>query len=222
MEPWNYVSEGKGFESDETISRTNSHTRNKKASLDWELRAAFSFGNNLLVSGEQAVETQGFGQLGFPEMIGKHVAENSISEVLSSQVAGGRDVNPLMGMPNAFSAEDDSTSMLSSSAMDSHSRDSSFIDLKLGRLPDHSVAPNSKFSNGISVLSSSESSTPTKRVRTSGVNTQIAFCQVYGCNKDLTSSKDYHKRHKVCEVHSKTAKVIVNGIEQRFCQQCSR
>ncbi|XVF03161.1 hypothetical protein REPUB_Repub04eG0237000 [Reevesia pubescens] len=33
---------------------------------------------------------------------------------------------------------------------------------------------------------------------------------------------DYHKRHKVCEAHSKTAKVIVDGIEQRFCQQCSR
>lgn len=31
-----------------------------------------------------------------------------------------------------------------------------------------------------------------------------------------------HKRHKVCKVHSKTAVVIVNGIEQRFRRQCSR
>ncbi|KAI3807403.1 hypothetical protein L1987_23330 [Smallanthus sonchifolius] len=48
------------------------------------------------------------------------------------------------------------------------------------------------------------------------------FCKVYGCNKNLSSCKEYYKRHKVCEVHSKTYKVIVNGIEQRFCQQCSR
>ncbi|KAL4584128.1 hypothetical protein LXL04_008718 [Taraxacum kok-saghyz] len=48
------------------------------------------------------------------------------------------------------------------------------------------------------------------------------LCKVHGCNKSLVSCKDYHKRHKVCELHSKTSKVIVNGIEQRFCQQCSR
>lgn len=113
--------------------------------------------------------------------------------------------------------QDESTSKLSSSVVDSNSRDSSSIDLKLGRLPDQRDA---HISNPI--LSSSESSRPAKRVRASGVYSQTAFCQVYGCNKDLNASKDYHKRHKVCEVHSKTAKVIVNGIEQRFCQQCSR
>ncbi|CAH9115006.1 unnamed protein product [Cuscuta europaea] len=47
-------------------------------------------------------------------------------------------------------------------------------------------------------------------------------CQVHGCFRDLSSSKEYHKRHRVCDEHSKTAKVIVDGIEQRFCQQCSR
>ncbi|KAI3785646.1 hypothetical protein L1987_44770 [Smallanthus sonchifolius] len=49
-----------------------------------------------------------------------------------------------------------------------------------------------------------------------------SFCQVHGCNMKLVSCKDYHKKHKVCEFHSKSAKVIVNGIQQRFCQQCSR
>nr|CAG7858216.1 Picea abies SQUAMOSA BINDING PROTEIN-LIKE1 acrocona mutant allele [Picea abies] len=53
-------------------------------------------------------------------------------------------------------------------------------------------------------------------------HTQSARCQVEGCNTDLTSSKDYHRRHKVCEIHSKSAKVMVAGLEQRFCQQCSR
>ena len=51
---------------------------------------------------------------------------------------------------------------------------------------------------------------------------QVPCCQVEGCNLDLTSAKDYHRRHKVCEVHSKSVKVVVSSLEQRFCQQCSR
>ncbi|XP_050236277.1 squamosa promoter-binding-like protein 7 [Mercurialis annua] len=47
-------------------------------------------------------------------------------------------------------------------------------------------------------------------------------CQVEGCHVVLVNAKDYHRRHKVCEMHSKAPKVIVLGFEQRFCQQCSR
>ncbi|KAG4169673.1 hypothetical protein ERO13_A12G095900v2 [Gossypium hirsutum] len=47
-------------------------------------------------------------------------------------------------------------------------------------------------------------------------------CQVEGCNVTLVNAKDYHRRHKVCETHSKAPKVVVLGLEQRFCQQCSR
>ncbi|PIM97207.1 hypothetical protein CDL12_30326 [Handroanthus impetiginosus] len=61
-----------------------------------------------------------------------------------------------------------------------------------------------------------------KRARITNLPSQIPVCIVQGCNKDLSNSKEYHKRHKVCEIHSKTAVVIVNGIQQRFCQQCSR
>ncbi|CAL0315256.1 unnamed protein product [Lupinus luteus] len=85
------------------------------------------------------------------------------------------------------------------------------IDLKLGRLAD---------CEGKS--SDIHPTTPAKRCHTSVLPIQAHVCQVYGCNMDLSSSKDYHIRHSVCDVHSKTAKVIVNGIEQRFCQQCSR
>ncbi|GJN15779.1 hypothetical protein PR202_gb02719 [Eleusine coracana subsp. coracana] len=49
-----------------------------------------------------------------------------------------------------------------------------------------------------------------------------ARCQVEGCNVDLTGVKTYYYRHKVCQAHSKTPRVIVAGLEQRFCQQCSR
>ncbi|RZS04847.1 hypothetical protein BHM03_00035238 [Ensete ventricosum] len=50
----------------------------------------------------------------------------------------------------------------------------------------------------------------------------VPRCQVDGCGKVLADEKEYHKRHKVCELHSKSPKVIVLGVEQRFCQQCSR
>ncbi|CAK9159340.1 unnamed protein product [Ilex paraguariensis] len=47
-------------------------------------------------------------------------------------------------------------------------------------------------------------------------------CQVEGCSLDLSDAKTYYSRHKVCGMHSKSPKVIVAGLEQRFCQQCSR
>ena len=67
------------------------------------------------------------------------------------------------------------------------------------------------------------SSLPSKKPRASNSCSQSPpLCQVYGCNMDLSFSKDYHKRHRVCEAHSKSSVVIVSGVEQRFCQQCSR
>lgn len=218
MESWTYVSEGKGFVSEETISTFNSLARSKNAVLGWELKTPCTFGNNMLVPGQQDIENHGFGE--YIEMIGKPLPSDSIGGVLSSKVGVGKNVNHTM--TNTFSGEEESSSKLSSSILDSNSKDSSLIDLKLGRITDHRDIHTSKFSKGAPVLSSLESSTPPKRMRISGLHSQTAFCQVYGCNKDLSSSKDYHKRHKVCELHSKTAKVIVNGIEQRFCQQCSR
>ncbi|CAK9327466.1 unnamed protein product [Citrullus colocynthis] len=47
-------------------------------------------------------------------------------------------------------------------------------------------------------------------------------CQADNCNADLSGSKRYYRRHKVCEFHAKAPAVAVAGIHQRFCQQCSR
>ncbi|CDO99517.1 unnamed protein product [Coffea canephora] len=47
-------------------------------------------------------------------------------------------------------------------------------------------------------------------------------CQVDDCSADMKDSKPYHRRHKVCEHHSKAPIVLVAGVRQRFCQQCSR
>ncbi|KAJ4727211.1 Squamosa promoter binding-like protein [Melia azedarach] len=53
-------------------------------------------------------------------------------------------------------------------------------------------------------------------------SSNIPRCQAEGCNADLTHAKHYHRRHKVCEFHSKASTVIAAGLTQRFCQQCSR
>ncbi|KAI7748635.1 hypothetical protein M8C21_012435 [Ambrosia artemisiifolia] len=54
------------------------------------------------------------------------------------------------------------------------------------------------------------------------VNTSLTRCQVEGCHVALGNAKEYYRRHKVCEIHSKAPNVVVSGFQQRFCQQCSR
>ncbi|CAA7391616.1 unnamed protein product [Spirodela intermedia] len=49
-----------------------------------------------------------------------------------------------------------------------------------------------------------------------------ARCQAEGCSEDLNRAKHYHRKHKVCEFHSRAAAVVVHGLSRRFCQQCSR
>ncbi|KAJ8759053.1 hypothetical protein K2173_003291 [Erythroxylum novogranatense] len=68
----------------------------------------------------------------------------------------------------------------------------------------------------------SSSSGSSKRARIPSNGTQVPSCLVDGCTFDLSKCRDYHRRHKVCELHSKTARVFIRGLEQRFCQQCSR
>ncbi|XP_076908823.1 squamosa promoter-binding protein-like 15 [Bidens hawaiensis] len=63
---------------------------------------------------------------------------------------------------------------------------------------------------------------PGKRSRALYQSTLLQRCQVEGCELDLASAKDYHRRHRICADHSKSPKVVVAGMERRFCQQCSR
>uniref|UniRef100_J3L267 SBP-type domain-containing protein n=1 Tax=Oryza brachyantha TaxID=4533 RepID=J3L267_ORYBR len=70
-------------------------------------------------------------------------------------------------------------------------------------------------------------SAPAKRLRVSGgggvgQQQQRPSCTVDGRKEDLSKHRDYHRRHKVCEGHSKIPLVIVASREMRFCQQCSR
>ncbi|KFK35212.1 hypothetical protein AALP_AA5G254900 [Arabis alpina] len=77
--------------------------------------------------------------------------------------------------------------------------DASRLTLKLG---DGNGAKKTKFGGGI----------PSKGVS----------CHVENCGADLSKGRDYHRRHKVCEMHSKATSAVVGGVMQRFCQQCSR
>ncbi|KAL3643449.1 single stranded nucleic acid binding protein [Castilleja foliolosa] len=63
--------------------------------------------------------------------------------------------------------------------------------------------------------------TPKRRLPSTGGSAQRK-CQVEDCTTDLSDAKPYHRRHKVCEFHAKAAAVLLTGLSQRFCQQCSR
>ncbi|KAH9730973.1 Squamosa promoter-binding-like protein 12 [Citrus sinensis] len=61
-----------------------------------------------------------------------------------------------------------------------------------------------------------------KKTKFGGGSSSRAVCQVEDCGADLSNAKDYHRRHKVCEMHSKASRALVGNVMQRFCQQCSR
>lgn len=98
-----------------------------------------------------------------------------------------------------------------------------FIGLKLGKrtyFESNSGGNNVKSPTMATIPMSS--ATSVKKTKSSSQCAPTPFCQVEGCNIDLSSAKDYHRKHRVCDSHSKCPKVIVGGIERRFCQQCSR
>lgn len=227
MESWSHALEKKMFlYSEEMDLTTDAVGRSRKLLTGWDMKTPFNFENDGLVLDRDAVESMEFMELDSPDLVRKRLPSNPSVGFLSGEIgrnSSKRIVSPTnMVTSNPIFGGEESSSRLSSSFMESNSQDSSIIDLKLGRLADCIDAKNNRCSKEGSVLSSLGSSMPAKRARTTSVCSQTPLCQVHGCNMDLSSSKDYHKRHKVCDVHSKTPKVIVNGIEQRFCQQCSR
>lgn len=98
-----------------------------------------------------------------------------------------------------------------------------FIGLKLGKRTyfENSCGKSSSKTSSFSVVPMSSVSTA-KKVKSSSQTVPTPRCQVEGCNLDLSSAKEYHRKHRVCGNHSKCLKVVVGGLERRFCQQCSR
>ncbi|KAL4363508.1 hypothetical protein GQ457_04G010740 [Hibiscus cannabinus] len=189
-----YGSRGKGLSfTDEMDLPVDASARTRKPMVCWDIKPSTVFG---------ALESMELMNFGLSDVSKKPFYGNELANDSATRL-----VSPTCMFTSSGSNH-------CTSLMESNSQESSLIDLKLGRLSDYKDAQDSK----TRVVSSVHPALTAKKAR----RTSSPCCQVYGCNKDLSSSKDYHKRHKVCEAHSKTAKVIVNGIEQRFCQQCSR
>ncbi|XP_057485583.1 squamosa promoter-binding-like protein 6 isoform X1 [Actinidia eriantha] len=179
-----------------------------KMSVGWKIKSPYNSHNM---------------ELGFPEMMTKSIPSNPNLDTLSGEIENSISTKlTSMTTSNPTFGELGSGLGFSSPSIACDTQKTSLVEMKLGKFDGWKDAKNSRFLNERSVLTSVGSSLSSKRARTVNLYSQRPFCQVHGCNKDLSSSKDYHKRHKVCDVHSKTARVIVNGIEQRFCQQCSR
>ncbi|GMJ13429.1 SQUAMOSA PROMOTER BINDING PROTEIN (SBP)-domain transcription factor 6 [Hibiscus trionum] len=205
MESWSYGS-------DEMDLPVDAFARTRKPLICWDIKPSTGF---------EPVESMEFMDFGFSDMDKKPFYGDTSLAISGAEFANdsakGLVPPTCMFTSGSYFGEEDSGSKHCSSLVDSNTEESSLIDLKLGRLADYRDAQDGKLLNTCAVSSVHRALTANKARRTSS-----PCCQVYGCNKDLSSSKDYHKRHKVCEAHSKTAKVIVHGIEQRFCQQCSR
>lgn len=97
-----------------------------------------------------------------------------------------------------------------------------WVDLRLGETSNSVQKQARAVSKSVSSSSSSSSSSKSKRSRLYYKAQENAKCSVDGCQDELKDCRDYHRRHRVCEMHSKTAVVLIKGIQQRFCQQCSR
>ncbi|KAF7837651.1 squamosa promoter-binding-like protein 1 [Senna tora] len=72
------------------------------------------------------------------------------------------------------------------------------------------------------IMEGDEKSGKKTKIVGTGTTSNRAVCQVEDCRADLSNAKDYHRRHKVCDMHSKASKALVGNVMQRFCQQCSR
>ncbi|GFR44462.1 hypothetical protein Agub_g5723, partial [Astrephomene gubernaculifera] len=47
-------------------------------------------------------------------------------------------------------------------------------------------------------------------------------CLVKGCHADLSRSKAYYRRFRICEAHMKSMSLSIEGRSCRFCQQCGK
>jgi hypothetical protein len=46
--------------------------------------------------------------------------------------------------------------------------------------------------------------------------------QIPGCLNDLSRSKRYYQRFRLCGDHLHASMLVVNGVQSRFCQKCTQ
>ncbi|PQP95676.1 pre-mRNA-processing protein 40A-like [Prunus yedoensis var. nudiflora] len=151
----------------------------------------------------RAMQTEGFVTIATPKSLFHWTIWQILSGVVGNDSSYNTVASPICLISSSSTlGEGESGSKFSSPVTESNIQDSSLIALKLWRLADSKNGQNGQHSK--------ESS---KRACIKGSYSHTPTWQVLGCNMDLSSSKDYHERHIVCDTHSKTPKAIVNGIE---------
>ncbi|CAL9115516.1 unnamed protein product, partial [Musa textilis] len=191
---------------------------NANASLLWDWDNHAPFGGNCKLFGGGASSGSELGN--------GSSSKSTISASFDSSSKAGKEpeaaANPKTHEKNKFLQESGSSLLPAAAA----GLEESQIGLKLGKrtyFEDVSAESNSKNLPLSSSLDSASAPTAMlKKSRVSHQSAQSTSCQVEGCNIDLSGAKDYHRKHRVCEMHSKWPKVTVGGQERRFCQQCSR
>ncbi|RWW31420.1 hypothetical protein GW17_00003952 [Ensete ventricosum] len=191
---------------------------NANASLLWDWDNHAPFGGNCKLSGGG-----GGGASSGSELGNGSSSKSTISASFDSSSKAGKEpeyvANPRNHDKNRFLQESDCPPVAALAA----GLEESQIGLKLGKrtyFEDVSAESNAK--NPFSSLDSASAATAlAKKSRVTHQSAQSIFCQVEGCNVDLSGAKDYHRKHRVCVTHSKCPKVTVAGQDRRFCQQCS-
>lgn len=177
---------------------------------------SWSYGGSVFLANETLLHSDSFAEnrkamAGFEQGLCNELENDD--DILMSHMADKS--NGFSFLPMEEEEEEEEESKSSSSKLSSvATQELTRIDFKLRSFLDYGNNDDTSSS------SSRAFALPAKKPR--ALSSEKPFCQVYGCSKDLSDSKDYHKRHRVCDAHSKTSVVIVSGIEQRFCQQCSR
>ncbi|AQK60653.1 Squamosa promoter-binding-like protein 2 [Zea mays] len=198
---------------------------NQKASVllwDWEnLPPAAANGS------ESHRTTAAAPQFAGLEATGHEPAPSSVSSSIHSlpSAKGNKNKNnmELISFAPAKAPDKDTGSVLSSG-------EPVVLGLKLGKRTYFEdgcgLGQSGKSSAALGTASAATPPGPAKKAKAAAAaptaQQQKSYCQVEGCRTDLSSAKDYHRKHRVCEPHSKAPKVVVAGLERRFCQQCSR
>ncbi|XP_010494302.1 PREDICTED: squamosa promoter-binding-like protein 2 [Camelina sativa] len=221
---------------------------NAKPSLQWEWENLISFGASSAETPRKikpmeweldgfdctSLYSSNFAAVGYGGSSGSDIAhafsKSSKSASISSSSAEVRTYNFTSEAGESLPGELGSSEEFAKGINTSPSLELSFgsgdpvLGLKLGKrtyFEDFWEVENGK-GLGLPVSLASSSVSPVKKAKPISQRLQTPHCQVEGCNIDLSSAKDYHRKHRICENHSKFPKVVVSGVERRFCQQCSR
>jgi hypothetical protein len=171
-----------------------------KKSLEWDLNDWKWDGDLFRASPLNSVPSDCRSRQLFP--VGTEIPENDgLSNSLSS---GSDDINPVNDVGKR--------------ELEKRRR---VVTVEDGELNDEAGSLNLKLGGQVYPIMEEELKSG-KKTKIVGNTSNRAVCQVQDCRADLSNAKDYHRRHKVCDVHSKASKALVGNVMQRFCQQCSR